>query len=339
MKKKQRAEFEAPLVGAIATQAEGAFSLLTNGPTALMPPTQSASTPTGPPSPKSGAPPKKSPTARTFYTGKPPSPASGTAGRTTIQSAASTPSSATRLDRIKLQEVEWFATRSPELALAPTAAARRRGIKQLRDEGDPLAAEFDDAKLRADRLGQLIRASNHYPLLGGGDINLYSLFVERAMRMVKPDGIVGLLTPSGIYADKTAARFFKSVSTSGRVGGLFDFENRRLGTDLPPFFPDVDSRFKFCALIFGGEERSFAQTDCAFFLHDTAAVDDPDRCFPWLPPTSPASIPTPAPPPSSAPAATPTSPAASTNATLSSLTVAVARKSVPGRFGTIACST
>ena len=186
-------------------------------------------------------------------------------------------------DRIKLQEVEWFATRSPELALAPTAAARRRGIKQLRDEGDPLASEFDAAKLRADRLGQLVRGSGHYPLLGGGDINLYSLFVERAMRLVKPDGIVGLLTPSGIYADKTAARFFKSVSTSGRVGGLFDFENRRLGTDLPPFFPDVDSRFKFCALIFGGEERSFAQTDCAFFLHDPAAINDPNRCFPLAP--------------------------------------------------------
>ncbi len=180
-------------------------------------------------------------------------------------------------ERIKLQEVEWFATRSPELALAPTAAARRRGIKQLRDEGAPLASEFDAAKLRADRLGQLIRASDHYPLLGGGDINLYSLFVERAMRLAKPDGIVGLLTPSGIYADKTAARFFKSVSTSGRVDGLFDFENRKI------FFPDVHASFKFCALIFGGEERRFDQTDCAFFLHDTAAVEDPDRCFPLAP--------------------------------------------------------
>ena len=186
-------------------------------------------------------------------------------------------------DRIKLQEVEWFATRSSKLALAPTAAARRRGIKQLRDQDDPLASEFDAAKLRADRLGQLIRGSGHYPLLGGGDINLYSLFVERAMRLVKPDGIVGLLTPSGIYADKTAARFFKSVSTGGRIGGLFDFENRRLGTELPPFFPDVDSRFKFCALIFGGEERRFAETECAFFLHDTAALHDQDRCFPLAP--------------------------------------------------------
>ena len=183
-------------------------------------------------------------------------------------------------DRIKLQEVEWFATRAPELALAPTAAARRKGIRQLRKQGSSLAAEFDAAKARSDNLGCLIRESGHYPLLGGGDINLYSLFVERALSLVKPDGFVGLLTPSGIYADKTAARFFQSVSTTGRVSGLFDFENRRLGTDLPPFFPDVDSRFKFCALILGGEERQFERTECAFFLHDMQTIRNEDRCFP-----------------------------------------------------------
>ena len=186
-------------------------------------------------------------------------------------------------DRIKLQEVEWFATRSPELALAPTAAARGTGIQRLRAAGSPLADDFDGAKRRADRLGQLFRGSGHYPLLGGGDINLYSLFVERAMGLVKPDGFVGLLTPSGIYADKTAAKFFKSVSTNGRVSGLFDFENRRPGTGRPPFFPDVDSRFKFCALVFGGEERRFDETECAFFLHDTETIDDPERCFPLAP--------------------------------------------------------
>ena len=186
-------------------------------------------------------------------------------------------------DRIKLQEVEWFATRDRELALAPTAAARRAGIGRLRAAGSPLADEFDAAKLQADRLGQLVRGSGHYPLLGGGDINLYSLFVERAMDLVKPKGFIGLLTPSGIYGDKTAAKFFKSVSTGGRVSALFDFENRRPGTRLPPFFPDVDSRFKFCALVFGGEERRFDETECAFFLHDIRTIDDPDRCFPLAP--------------------------------------------------------
>ena len=186
-------------------------------------------------------------------------------------------------DRIKLQEVEWFATRALEIARAPTAASRRATIGRLREEGAPLAAEFDAAKARADDLGQMVRKSGHYPLLGGGDINLYSLFVERAMTLVKPDGIVGLLTPSGIYADKTAAKFFKSVSTSGRLASLFDFENRRLGTDLPPFFPDVDSRFKFCAIAFGGEGRIFDVTMCGFFLNGAESTTDPNRCFPLEP--------------------------------------------------------
>ena len=97
------------------------------------------------------------------------------------------------------------------------------------------------------------------------------------MRLVKPDGFVGLLTPSGIYADKTAADFFKSVSTSGRVSGLFDFENKKV------FFKDVHASFKFCALIFGGEERRFDETTCAFFLHDAETIKDPDRCFPLAP--------------------------------------------------------
>ncbi len=129
----------------------------------------------------------------------------------------------------------------------------------------------------------MVRTHGDYPLLGRGDVNLYSLFVERAMNLIKPNGLIGLLTPSGICADKTAARFFKEVSTSGQVGGLFDFENRRLGTDLPPFFPDVDSRFKFCALIFGGEERRFDETECAFFLQNSDSIGDSDRCFPLTP--------------------------------------------------------
>ncbi len=180
-------------------------------------------------------------------------------------------------DRIKLQEVEWFAYRAPEIARAPTAAARRAAIRRLRERGGPLAAGFDAAKERADQLGRVVRASGMFPLLGGGDVNVYSLFVERAMSLVKPGGLVGLLTPSGIYADKTASRFFKKLAGEGRIGGLFDFENRKV------FFKDVHSRFKFCALIFGGEERRFERTWCAFFLRDTRSVDDPERCFPLAP--------------------------------------------------------
>ena len=180
-------------------------------------------------------------------------------------------------DRIEQQEVEWFEFRDPGIAHAQTGAARKRIIAQLLERNEPLAVAYRDVRDGATAMREFVRASGNYPLLSGGRINLYSLFVERAMALVKPDGFVGLLTPSGIYADFTAAAFFKSVSTSGRVGGLFDFENKKI------FFKDVHASFKFCALIFGGEERRFDETSCAFFLHDTETINDPERCFPLAP--------------------------------------------------------
>ena len=54
-------------------------------------------------------------------------------------------------DRIKLQEVEWFAPRDSEIAHLTTAAARKSRIRWLRDNGDPMADDFDAAKRRADR--------------------------------------------------------------------------------------------------------------------------------------------------------------------------------------------
>ena len=186
-------------------------------------------------------------------------------------------------DHIEQPEVEWFATRDKEIARAVTGATRKSLIKRRRESDDKLALEYELVRDRAAEMRLFVRSSAEYPLLSGGRINLYCLFVERAMVLIKPDGIAGLLTPSGIYADKTAARFFQSVSTTGRLGALFDFENRRLGTNLPPFFPDVDSRFKFCALIVGGERRRFDETKCAFFINDTKTINDPERCFPLAP--------------------------------------------------------
>ena len=288
MKKKQRAEFEAPLVGAIVSQAEEAFSLLTNGPDSY-----------------DAADPIRQ---RTFW------PAFTEMWRAAKEVAdregvlhweAAFPGVWRRWqddepvggfdavignppwDRIKLQEVEWFSTRDPELALAPTAAARRRGIKgNCAIQGDPLAlGEFDAAGQAARRPPRPAR-SQFRPISAAGRRRHQPLLPLRRARHA-PGQTGRHRRPAYALPASTPTRprpaFFKAVSTSGRVGGLFDFENRRLGTDLPPFFPDVDSRFKFCALIFGGEERQFAETECAFFLHDTATVHDPDRCFPLAP--------------------------------------------------------
>ena len=183
-------------------------------------------------------------------------------------------------DRMKLQQVEWFASRRRQIALAQRAADRKRMIADLEKAGDPLAHDFATASERAVAATRMARTSGDYPLLSSGDINLYSLFVERAMTIVKPDGMVGLLTPSGIASDKTAARFFKGVSTQGRLRALYDFENRRTRYEMQPFFPDVDSRFKFCAFIASPTPTEEAPAKCSFFLQGVAELDDPERCFP-----------------------------------------------------------
>ncbi len=176
-------------------------------------------------------------------------------------------------DRMKLQEVEWFAARKPEIAHAVRAADRKRLIGQLEKTGDSLWLDYQQAGNRAETAARIARDSGEYPLLSGGDVNLYSLFVERAQSLVNDQGIVGLLTPSGIASDKGSSAFFKSIATTGRLAALLDFENRK------GFFPDVDSRFKFCALVFGGAKRTFPETRCAFFLHAVAELDEPQRSF------------------------------------------------------------
>jgi hypothetical protein len=180
-------------------------------------------------------------------------------------------------DRIKFQEVEWFAARKPEIAHADTAARRKGMIERLKASGDGLAAQYDAAAERAAAMLRMARDGGAYPLLSGGDVNIYSLFVEQALALVKPEGLVGLLTPSGIASDKTASAFFRSISTTNRLAGLFDFENRRAKKE--PFFPDVDSRFKFCALIVGGAKRAFEAARCGFFLQGAEEINDTEKSF------------------------------------------------------------
>ena len=180
-------------------------------------------------------------------------------------------------DRMKMQEVEWFAARRPQIALAQRAADRKRMIDDLKKAGDPLSADYELATARADTALALARDGGEYPLLGHGDLNIYSLFIERAQRMIKPDGIAGLLVPSGIASDKGASDFFHSIATSGRLAALLDFENRGI------FFPDVHNSFKFCAFVATGKKREAIAAKCGFFLESNNDLLNPERCFTLTP--------------------------------------------------------
>ena len=189
-------------------------------------------------------------------------------------------------DRIEQQEKEWFAARGSEIANLEPAARRKAAIAEGIANGDPLCVQYEEARAQAAAMRLVCRESGDYPLLSGGRTNFYSLFVERALSLINPNGIAGILTPSGIYSDQTASRFFREMSTNGRVGGIYDFENRRTfdpSAQTPTWFPDVDTRFKFCATIIAGAERRFGEAKCGFYLHGKADLAKSDRVFPLTP--------------------------------------------------------
>jgi hypothetical protein len=108
---------------------------------------------------------------------------------------------------------------------------------------------------------------NQIPIINGKrhgkDVNLYKLFVERCMRLLRDAGECGIVIPGGIYSDLGAKRLREMLFASTEITGLFGFENRR------QVFEGVDSRFKFVVLTFrkGGSTTEFP---AAFMRHDVS---------------------------------------------------------------------
>src|SRR6516162_1346414 len=125
--------------------------------------------------------------------------------------------------------------RAPEVARQARAADRKKLIESMRVAGDPLIPAYERAIAVADKAMERARKSGDYPLLSKGDVNIYSLFVERAQALTKPDGISGLLVPSGILSDASSEAFMKSIIQGKRFVFGIDFFNKRSDGSL--FFP------------------------------------------------------------------------------------------------------
>lgn len=176
-------------------------------------------------------------------------------------------------ERVKLQEKEWFAERSPEIANAPNAAARKRLIDGLK-AGDPaLHQRFLDDSRKAEGESHIMRNSGRYPLCGRGDINTYAVFAEGMRNLLSLGGRVGCVLPTGIATDDTTKLFFQDLIEKRSLASLFDFENKGV-------FPGVHSSFKFCLFTSGRGLRPTAEVaEFVFFSHAVGDLSNLDRRF------------------------------------------------------------
>lgn len=194
-------------------------------------------------------------------------------------------------ERIKLQEEEFFATRSPLVAQARNKAERAQRIQWLREgvllhrvnpdleraEGltPPnraemrLYEEFISARRGAEAASLYAHASGRYPLTGVGDVNTYALFAETFLQATAPAGRAGFIVPTGIATDDSTKAYFGHIASSARLVSLFDFENREA------VFPAIDSRIKFSLLTLGAAP----QAEFVCFATQLAQLTDPRRRF------------------------------------------------------------
>jgi N-6 DNA Methylase/Eco57I restriction-modification methylase len=71
------------------------------------------------------------------------------------------------------------------------------------------------------------RSSGVYRHQGGGRINRYQVFVERALSLARRGGRIGLVVPSGLATDHTAAQLRRELLTHSRVDTISGFDNRK----------------------------------------------------------------------------------------------------------------
>ena len=201
-------------------------------------------------------------------------------------------------ERIKLQEEEFFATRSPLVAMAKNKAERAQRIEWLREgvllhrvnpdleraEGltppnraeMALYASFIAARRGAEAASLFAHDSRRYPLTGVGDVNTYALFSETFLQATAPDGRAGFIVPTGIATDDSTKAYFERLAIGGHLRSLLCLENEEF------VFPSVHHAFRFALLTLGGKLAPDAAS-LVFFARQPEQIHDPRRRFALTP--------------------------------------------------------
>lgn len=117
--------------------------------------------------------------------------------------------------------------------------------------------------------------SSRYSYQNGGDHNYYKFFLERNLEILKKNGMLNILIPSGIQTDSGCADLRKLITSKHLFQEIDSFENRGYKRNVGgserniKLFPEVDSRFKFSILnVVNKPAHPFMTIDAKFYMLD-----------------------------------------------------------------------
>jgi len=124
-------------------------------------------------------------------------------------------------------------------------------------------------RVDARQLTDFVRQSGTYQVEGRTHLNLYQLFVERALQLVRPGGRIGFVVPSGLASDAGAAPLRRHLLDRAEVDEITGFDNR-----LAIFPVHRSVRFVLLTCTPG---RETAAVCCRFGLSSVDELEQPAR--------------------------------------------------------------
>jgi hypothetical protein len=122
------------------------------------------------------------------------------------------------------------------------------------------------SKTAAARLTAFARGSGVYSLQGNGHANLYQLFLERMLMLLRRGGRVGVIVPAGLAIDRGAAPLRRALLDRSTIDTLIAFENR---DGVFPIHRGL--KFLLVSATTGGETTSLP---CRFGVRRPDTLDD-----------------------------------------------------------------
>jgi hypothetical protein len=176
-------------------------------------------------------------------------------------------------ERVKLEEKQWFESRSHEIAEAKTAALRKQMIRQLAADNPALLVDFKKALRSAEGESRFLRSSGRFPMAGVGDVNTYAVFTELASMLTAPLGMAGIIIPTGLLTDDQLKAFSSHLMEIGRLSRVFGFENEEF------LFPGIANVVRYCAVAIPGPQRPTAEARMAFYMRKAEDMSQTERFF------------------------------------------------------------
>ena len=165
-------------------------------------------------------------------------------------------------EKINLEDLEFFATKSKEISSITKSAERSKAIKKL-DQSDPiLYKDYQDALIKTNKSINYFKCEVLFKYGNAGLLNTYPLFTELVLKKVNHKGKVGLVIPSGFFGDDTLSPLFRYAVENNFIERIIDFENTK------KIFPSVHRQFRFSVVTFNKSIRSKKEFKAKFYVKD-----------------------------------------------------------------------